>query len=126
MDARIIKREKHRRGDGYLVELFSEKYNDFNAVHSYRVSIEPGKSRAGHFHKKKNELIFPVDGKVVVLISDGSEKKEIILGSEENEYAAVLIPPNINHLVENRTDKPAKIVVFSDSFDLEDTYKVEE
>lgn len=126
MDARIIKREKYAREDGFLVELFSKKYGDFEAVHSYLVSIESGKSRAGHFHKKKNELIFPVEGKVVVLLSNGSEKKEIILGSEENEYSAVVIPPNVNHLIKNRTDSRAKIVVFSDSFDLEDTYKVEE
>lgn len=126
MDARIIKREKHTREDGFLVELFSKKYSDFDAVHSYMVSVAPGKTRAGHFHKKKNELIFPVEGKVVVLLSNGSEKKEITLGSEENEYSAVVIPPNVNHLIKNRTDSRAKIVVFSDSFDLEDTYKVEE
>jgi len=126
MDARIIKREKHTRDDGFLVELFSKKYPDFDAVHSYMVSVAPGKTRAGHFHKKKTEVIFPVDGRIIVFLSDDTEKKEVVLDSEEKEYAAVLISPNINHLIENRTNRPAKVVVFSDSFDLEDTYKVEE
>ena len=110
MDVKLLKREKYVRSDGYLVELFSKKYGDFNAVHSYLVSIEAGKSRAGHFHKKKNELIFPVDGEIVVLLSIGSEKKEIRLASEENDYVAVIIPPNINHLIENRGDSRAKMI----------------
>ncbi|MBU1165635.1 WxcM-like domain-containing protein [Candidatus Micrarchaeota archaeon] len=136
MDAKIgtrmIKRTKHSRDDGYLVELFSKKYDDFKAVHSYLVRVAPGKTRAGHFHKKKTEVIFPVGGEVTIILKEmenaqnqNKSAKEIILSSEKEEYSGLLVPPELWHLIENRTDKDAKIVVFSDSFDLEDTYQLE-
>ncbi|MFH2021078.1 MAG: WxcM-like domain-containing protein [archaeon] len=143
MDAKIkkgsintstIKRIKHSREDGYLIELFSKKYRDFKAVHSYLVCIAPGKTRAGHYHKKKTEVIFPVDGEVIITlrktgggsvhtsIGHGRNATEIALNGENEDYSGLLISPQLWHLVENRTDKKAKIIVFSDSFDLEDTY----
>ena len=127
MDARIIKREKHARDDGFLVELFSEKYSDFDAVHSYLVFVAPGKTRAGHYHKEKIEVIFPVNGKVTVLLKDTEheERKEVILDPKNDEYSALLIPANIAHLVKNDSKENAQIVVFSDSMDLEDTYQCE-
>ena len=127
MDARIIKREKHSRDDGFLVELFSKKYSDFDAVHSYMVSVAPGKTRAGHFHKEKTEVIFPINGRVTILLKDMKSGKidEILLDPENEEYTAVLIPANIAHLVKNNSDENAQIVVFSDSMDLEDTHQYE-
>jgi len=126
MDARIVEREKHAREDGYLVELFSSKYGDFNAVHSYMVSIAAGKTRAGHFHRNKTEVIYPVNGKVTILLKDirNEERKTVLLDSEQERYGGLLIPPNIAHLLKNDTGWPVKVVVFTDSLDLEDTYPV--
>jgi dTDP-4-dehydrorhamnose 3,5-epimerase-like enzyme len=128
MDTRMLERKKHLRDDGFLVELFSLKYGDFEAVHSYLVSIEPEKTRAGHFHKKKTEVIYPVDGKVRVLLVEDGNKKEVFLDSESKKYGGLLIAPNIAHFLKNTSSSRAKVIVFSDSFDLEDTYpvKVEE
>jgi dTDP-4-dehydrorhamnose 3,5-epimerase-like enzyme len=55
MNVTRLPRQKHVRDDGWLAELISMKYTDdpFCGIHSYIVSICPGRSRANHFHRKK-------------------------------------------------------------------------
>ncbi|MFH1393762.1 MAG: cupin domain-containing protein [Candidatus Micrarchaeota archaeon] len=127
MEAKLIEREKHSRDDGFLVELFSERYNDFEASHSYLVTMEPGSSRAGHYHRKKTEVIFPAAGKVAITLTDveNKESRSVELDCESGRFAGVIVPPGVWHLVRNETDKPARIVVFSDSAELEDTHRVD-
>lgn len=125
MDKRIISRKVHASESGELSELFSSKdIKELACAHSYFVSINPGHTRARHYHNKKFELICPAYGRVEVLLEDPKTKKRerVKLSAEERkERKLLLVPMGVAHAVKNASSKKAGIVVFSSSFDLEDT-----
>jgi len=117
MKYKELYREKHIRDDGWLSELISMKYDDtpFDCVHSYLVSINPGKTRANHYHKCKKEWIAIVMGKIMLFMEDVNtlEKEKIILDVTTEDYKLIYLPPHIAHAVKNIGDCVASIVVFS-------------
>ncbi len=128
-----LSRVKHKREEGWLSELISMNYRDdpFNCLHSYLVLIKPGKIRAEHYHKRKEEWLAITSGKISLFLEDikSKEKKKIILDSNSEDYKIIYIPPLVAHTIKNVGDKEASLVVFSKtSEDLEDTipYKIEE
>ncbi|UUX91617.1 hypothetical protein [Methanoplanus endosymbiosus] len=83
-----LKRQKHAREDGWLSELVSEVYDDepFTGIHSYLVSVSPGRSRANHYHRKKEEWIAITSGKIILSLEwIDEEKKENEKGKKEEE-----------------------------------------
>lgn len=122
-----LPRTKHEREDGFLVELVSRIYPDepFTCIHSYVVAINPGKSRAGHYHRKKDEWLCIVTGKIRLDLADLSSgtKESVIMDSQSKEYTIIHIPAGIAHLVTNTSGTEiASIIVFStDPEDKEDT-----
>lgn len=124
-ETRIIKRLKHRREDGYLAELFSERYGDFKCAHSYILSIRPDGIRARHYHKKKTEVMAVVSGEVEITVEDPNTKKRTVYRLNPDDNAEnclmVLVPPGIPHAVKNSTKQEVRVVVFADTYDLEDT-----
>ncbi len=128
-----LSRVKHKREDGWLSELISMNYRDdpFNCLHSYLVSINPRKTRAEHYHKRKEEWLAITSGKIILLLEDvNSKKKErIFLDSNSEDYKIIYIPPLVAHTIKNFGSTKASLVVFSKTpEDLEDTipYKTEE
>jgi len=126
MNITRLPRQKHVRDDGWLAELVSMKYADhpFTGIHSYVVSIAPGRSRANHFHRKKEEWIAPAAGAVTLLFEDtkNGERESILLDTRSDNYDMIFIPPFIAHAVRNTGEEEAAIVVFSKSpEDPEDT-----
>ena len=126
-----ISREKHVREDGWLAELVSKTYDDepFNCIHSYLVSIEPMKTRAGHYHKKKEEWFCVTSGKIELILEniDTKARKRLILDSNLKNYEIIYIPSSIAHLLKNPSDKErANLVVFSKNpEDPDDTIRYE-
>jgi len=125
---KIISHIKHVRPNGWLSELYtvSDKlFDDFKCVHSYIVNLAPKSVRARHFHKKKTEIITVVMGKVICKLEDivTKEEQQVILevSNNSNNHKMLVIPPNVAHVIINPTEKDARIVVFSNSSDLEDT-----
>jgi len=119
-------RIKHTRDDGWLSEIVSVNYDDepFNCIHSYLVSINPGKVRAKHYHRKKEEWIAPVSGKVVLHLKNilSGEHDKIILDTSSIGYEFLYIPPFVAHAVYNTWEREACIIVFSKNpEDQEDT-----
>jgi len=112
-----LSRKKHIREDGWLSELVSMNYDDepFNCVHSYLVSIEPGKTRAKHYHNKKEEWLCICSGKIELIFEDIKTKKRktLILDSESKNYNIIYIPPGVAHAVKNTGKSKASIVIFS-------------
>jgi len=130
---RELSRVKHKREEGWLSELVSMNYKDepFNCLYSYLVSIVPGKTRANHYHKKKEEWLAITSGKIALFLENikSKERKKIILDSNSKDYKIIYIPPFIAHAIKNVGDKEASLVVFSrTSKDLDDTipYKIKE
>ena len=110
-------RTKHKRDDGWLSELVSVNYNDepFNCLHSYLVSIIPGKTRANHYHKKKEEWLAITSGEIALFLEDvnSREKKKIILDTNSEDHNMIYIPPLVAHAIKNIGENVASIVVFS-------------
>lgn len=125
-----LPREKHIREDGWLCELISTKYQDVPIPwgHSYLVSITPGRTRANHFHQKKNEWIAPASGIIEIILEDIQTKtqEKIIVNSKSREYSIIHIPPFIAHSIKNIGNTEACTVVFSPTpEDISDTIKYE-
>jgi len=113
-----LSRKKHVRKDGWLAELVSKTYDDepFNCIHSYLVSIEPMKTRAGHYHKKKEEWFCVTSGKIELILEDIDTKRRerILLDSNSKNYEIIHITSTIAHLLKNPSDKErASLLVFS-------------
>ena len=110
-------RTKHKRDDGWLSELVSMNYRDepFTCLHSYLVSIVPGKTRAKHYHKKKEEWLAITSGKIALFLEDvnSKEEKKLILDINSKDYKIVYIPPFVAHAVKNIGENMASVVVFS-------------
>lgn len=124
-----LPRKKHVREDGFLVELISKAYRDepFNCVHSYLVTVEPKKTRAGHYHRKKDEWLCIVAGKAEIELIDveSKEREKILLDSGSEEYNIIYIPQKVAHIVRNPSiEEKAALIVFSrEPEDREDTIK---
>lgn len=125
-----LTRLKHKRDDGWLSEVISMNYDDepFNCIHSYVVSIEPMRTRANHYHKKKEEWIAVTAGKIKLSLKDvvSGKFEEIIMDSKSDTYEVIHIPPFVAHAVTNVSDKEASLIVFSKNpEDKEDTIQYE-
>ena len=117
MSVTHLPRQKHVRDDGWLAELISMKYTDhpFCGIHSYIVSIRPGKSRANHVHRKKEGWIAPAAGIVRLLLenTETGERESMVLDFRSPDYGLVCIPPSIAHSVQKTGEEDAVVIVFS-------------
>ncbi|HEY3272824.1 MAG TPA: WxcM-like domain-containing protein [Methanocella sp.] len=112
-----LTRVKHRREDGWLSELVSMNYPDqpFHCVHTYVVSIAPGKTRAKHYHRKKEEWAAITSGKIQLLMEhvETKEKASVLLDTASPDYKIIYIPPNVAHALRNPGECDASLVMFS-------------
>ena len=117
MPVHSLPRKKHIRNDGWLAELVSFQYPDhpFTGIHSYVVSINPGHSRANHYHEKKEEWIALAAGTVTLIMEDirSGERETVILESVSEDYRLIYIPPFVAHSVQNNGKGEAAVIVFS-------------
>ena len=121
-----LTRLKHIRDDGWLSELVSLNYKDeaFDCIHTYIVSIQPGRTRANHYHKKKEEWIAITAGKINLHLKDvhSDEEVKVILDASSEKIEIILVPPFIAHALENVDCGNSSVIVFSNSpEDKEDT-----
>lgn len=125
-----LTRIKHIREDGWLSELISMNYKDepFNCIHTYIVSIQPGRTRANHYHKKKEEWIAITAGKIILHLKDMQfgEEDKVILDANSEESEIIYIPPFVTHALENIDSGKSSVIVFSKNpEDKEDTIPYE-
>jgi dTDP-4-dehydrorhamnose 3,5-epimerase-like enzyme len=119
-----LSRKKYSRDDGWLAELLSSSHDDipFNDIHSYLVVIKPGRFRAMHYHRKKEEWLALTSGKIKLILEDiqTKEKKLLILDEDSKDYNLLYIPPNIGHVVKNVGNTNASIVIFCKTAEIAD------
>ena len=117
MNIDALTRKKHTREDGWLAELVSMKEKDmpFDGIHSYIVMIEPGRSRANHYHLGKEEWLALGAGNLKIILEDPEtkERAEKILGHDNEAYEIIYIPTNIAHSVKNIGQEKASVIIFS-------------
>ena len=87
----------------------------FSGVHSYVISITPGRSRANHYYLKKEGWIALAVGKILISLEDTrtEEKERIMLDILSEDFQVIHIPPFIAHSVKNIGTGEASIMVFS-------------
>jgi dTDP-4-dehydrorhamnose 3,5-epimerase-like enzyme len=112
-----LSRVKHSRDDGWLAELVSKNYGDqpFQCVHVYVVSISPGKTRARHYHRNKEEWAAITAGKIDLLMQhvETGEKARVSLDTAGPDYRIIYIPPFVAHAIRNVGAGEASLVMFS-------------
>lgn len=120
----IFQRDKISRGDGWLAELYSKKIlPNFNCTHSYLVSLQPGSLRAKHYHNFKTEVLAVVYGSIELVTENiiSKERRYRMLSTGDSNIELVILPPKVAHVLKNVSEEVSRVVVFSDSHDLEDT-----
>lgn len=114
---RELCRTKHTRDDGWLCELVSMSYDDdpFTDVHAYVVSVAPGRSRANHYHRNKEEWFAVVSGRIEVHLShvQNGDSASVVLDAEDPVCRILHIPPFVAHSIRNPCSTSSTIVVFS-------------
>ena len=74
------------------------------------------KSRAGHYHKKKEEWFCVTSGGIELMLEDinTNEKERMIVDSNSDDYEIIYIPSGTAHLLRNiSSEEKASLVVFS-------------
>jgi len=93
------------------------KYSDqpFNCLHSYLVCIKKGKTRANHYHLRKEEWMAITSGKIDLLPEDikTKEKAKIHLDTKSEDYKMIYVPPLVAHILVNVADCESSVILFS-------------
>ena len=117
MNVPVLPRLKHVRDDGWLAELVSMKYTDTlcTGIHSYVVSVNPGRSRANHYHEKKEEWIALAAGTAALHLVDvkTGERESMVLDTRSADYGLINVSPFIAHSIENTGNGETAVIVFS-------------
>ena len=112
-----LARTKHKRENGWLSELVSLKYSDnpFTCIHSYLVVLHPGRVRAQHYHKKKEEWFAITSGSVSLCLKhvESQQEEKIPLEIDSDEYKVIYVPPFVAHALKNIGESDASVAVFS-------------
>ena len=87
----------------------------FTGIHSYVVSVSPGRSRANHYHEKKEEWIALAAGTAALHLVDikKGERESMVLDTRSADYGLIYISPFIAHSIENVGNGEAAVIVFS-------------
>jgi dTDP-4-dehydrorhamnose 3,5-epimerase-like enzyme len=114
---RELCRTKHTRDDGWLCELVSMRYDDepFSCVHAYAVAVAPGRSRANHYHRQKEEWFAVVSGCVEVRLRHvlSGDSACVALDCADPACRILYIPPMVAHSIHNPRSTESALVVFS-------------
>jgi len=132
MDFEHVQIPKHEDKRGFLIEFLSARDlhdRDKMFAQIYCATLLPGSARGNHFHKKKNEWITVISGKVRLSVEDtvSHKRRELIIdASSGGSLARVRVGRNVAHLIENIGNNSAVIVAYTtkvyDSADLDQYY----
>lgn len=100
-----------------LVPRFANNY-------SYYVTFKTKGNIAGnHYHKKKEELFYAVNGELTVFLEDGHTKMKEEIRLLSTKHQALFIPKNISHMVRADTDNAILLVIATASGVTSDEFK---
>lgn len=86
----------------------------------YLYDVPGGADRAGHGHKRLEQLMIAMSGSFDVELDDGHTKKKYHLN---RSYYGLYIPPMIWRYIDNFSSGSVCLVVASDYFDESDYYR---
>ena len=112
-----MKLKVHDDERGWLIEAFKEEFPEGQV---YAFSINPGKTRGKHYHKRKKEWFCILEGGGTLVV--GNERHTV------SKHDKIYIPPNQYHELANTGKTLMIAIAFSnEKYDPEDpdTYRVE-
>ncbi len=102
--------ETHKDSRGWLAEMIKrdEIAEDIRQV--YIATIEPGSVRGNHYHKKRMEWFFIVNGEAEITLEDikRKERETIMLSPEKPQR--ITIYPEVAHVVFNKGKQAVYLV----------------
>ena len=111
-----IKFKKDKRGNLGIIEY---KNLPFKIKRTYFLNKMPLDAfRAGHAHKKLNQLIICLNGKAILKLCDGIKTKKIILN--KNSDQCLWLKPGLWREIVNLHKETVLMVLASESFEVKD------
>ncbi len=120
-DCRIIElpRITDPRGNLTFIEAGNQLPFEIKRVY-YLYDVPGGATRAGHGHKRLEQLMIAMSGSFDVLLDDGSAKKKYHLN---RPYYGLYLPPMIWREIDNFSSGSVCMVLASDLFAESDYYR---
>src|SRR5258707_5774573 len=120
-DCRIIElpRITDPRGNLTFIEAGNQLPFEIKRVY-YLYDVPGGATRAGHRHKRLEQLMIAMSGSFDVLLDDGSAKKKYHLN---RPYYGLYLPPMIWREIDNFSSGSVCMVLASDLFAESDYYR---
>jgi len=85
---------------------------DFENNYSYIVTLRGKGNIAGnHYHKNKQELIFPIMGNFTVLLENIESKEREVISLEVTKHQVIYFPSGIAHAIRAETDRAIFLVI---------------
>lgn len=120
-DCRLIELPKIEDARGALTFIEAENHVPFkiNRVY-YLYDISGGATRAGHAHKKLQQVLIAVSGSFDVWLDDGKEKKCYPLN---RSYFGLYVYPLTWRVIDNFSSGAVCLSIVSDFYDESDYYR---
>ncbi len=93
--------EIHSDKRGWLVEMLKQNELKENINQVYVATIKPNFTRGNHYHLKRKEWFFIVNGKANVYLQDIETKEKICLKISSRKPRMITIFPKVAHAVKN-------------------------
>jgi len=93
--------EIHSDKRGWLVEMLKRKEIKEDIKQIYVATIKPGYIRGNHYHLKRTEWLFIINGKAELYLEDLKTKEKICFKLSPKEHKVITIFPKIAHAIKN-------------------------
>jgi len=100
--------EIHSDKRGWLVEMLKRNELKEDIKQIYVATIKPGYIRGNHYHQKRTEWLFIINGKAELYLEDIKTKEKICLKISSKKPKVITIFPKIAHAVKN----PSKETIY--------------
>lgn len=97
--------ERHSDKRGWLVEMLKQNELKEEIKQIYVASIKPGAVRGNHYHLKRTEWFFIINGEAKLYLLDLKTKRNILLKLSSKKPRVVTIFPKIAHALKNSGKK---------------------
>lgn len=107
-----IRTKKDKRGDLGIIEYKSLPFKIKRTYYLYNMPINA--RRAGHAHKKLNQLLICLNGKSIIKLSNGKKSLSILL--KKNSNKGLWLKPGIWREINNLDKETVLMVLASDKY----------
>lgn len=111
----LKRREKKEKPGRSLSVVFDKRYpllEDFDYNYCYFVTFNKVNDSAGnHYHKKKEELFYPIVGEMAVVLEDIQTKERELINLDSGEHKVLYVPKGVAHKVVAKKERSILLVV---------------